>query len=254
MKISAMTAKRIVLLVLLLFPTASEAQIRETVQNILDHNLGGVQRPSDFVIEGVLTSSRGTEQPFRALIKGNMSRYETGFGENSLVSVFGADENWTAADGTRKGLQPRTGARRPVLIPSLDLLDEIRNPRLQLTDSDFIDLGNLLTRRIILALADEEPERRPFGRALDETVILYVEPTTSLIVRTERIRHAEDNIDMEIPSVLDFSDYREVEGIWIPFRIVNTLGSERLGHRQSTLTISNVTINQGIADAMFVIE
>ena len=102
----------------------------------------------------------------------------------------------------------------------------------------------MLVEQVEITLSGTWPEDQ-------ETLRVYVETTTKLIVRTERLRRAVDNPQLRMPSVLDFSDYRAAGGLMLPFKIVNTLGSKETGVSQFVLTLSRVTVDEGIADAMF---
>lgn len=249
-----MTLRVLTVCLIILCPLLTHAQEPSALlRSSLETNLGGTKFPSDLVLEGQLTDSTGTVKPIRVFIKNrDMMRYEVGTGDDARVTLFDRGQAWSIdAAGASRKLKARTAARRPALIPALDLMAELQNPGLELADHGLMTLGTMQARRLTLGLKDDQPEGRPFGRHLDDEMTVYIETSTHLVVRTERTRYADNNIDLGVPSVLEFSDYREVEGLRIPFRIVNTIGSESTGVRQSWVTITSVTVGRGIADSMF---
>jgi len=99
---------------------------------------------------------------------------------------------------------------------------------------------------------DPVPSQKRFlQRALNEDVDFFVDARTNLIVRSQRLQMANDSMDFRMPSILDFSDYRQINGMMIPFRIVNTIGNRNAGIRQITIVLQSVLINQGIPDSAF---
>ena len=102
-----------------------------------------------------------------------------------------------------------------------------------------------------MRLSDPTPQQRFLNRPLHEDVDLFIDQSTNLIVRSQRMQAADNSLDFRVPWVLDFSDYRQVGSLVIPFRILNTLGTRYSGIRQSVLVIHSVLVNQGIADSVF---
>src|SRR5207248_6385323 len=105
--------------------------------------------------------------------------------------------------------------------------------------------------KVSIRTRDAHPEKRFLKRPLEEAVDFFIDTTSFLILRSERLRPTEENMDFLIPSVLEFSDYRTVNGITVPFRIVNTMGRLDIGVSQSTTVFTTVTINSGIPDSLF---
>ena len=58
-------------------------------------------------------------------------------------------------------------------------------------------------------------------------------------------------MDLMVPSSVEFSDYRRVGPLYIPFRIVNTTGDRRMGMHQTTMVLSNADVNAAVPDALF---
>ena len=231
---------------LLILPALSAAQGLETIlHEAFDLGLGtkgGL--PVDLAMAGQFTDAAGTAQPIKILIKGRNMRYDTGGETNKQTTIFRDGEVWSVTAAGARKLGAETMVRRPSVIPILDLVREVRTAGVEISAAQSMKLGEMLVQRV-------EITQPGTGPADHEKLSVYVETTTKLIVRTERFRRAVDNPQLRMPSVLDFSDYRASGGLMIPFKIVNTMGTERTGYSQSVLTLSGVTIDEGIADAMF---
>jgi len=129
-------------------------------------------------------------------------------------------------------------------------LAELQNPNLVTVGRGLQTLGSQTVQHVSLALPDPVA-RRVFGRKLDENLEVFLDPQTMLIVRTDRLGRSEQDIDMRIPSTLEFSDFRNVGNITIAFRIVNTTGTSEIGTHRSTVVVSSVQLNSSIPDSVF---
>lgn len=76
-----------------------------------------------------------------------------------------------------------------------------------------------------------------FSTGKDETY--YIDPATNMIIRTKKITKANGQ-DTEIQT--DYSDYREVEGVKMPFSVGLPFG---------TLLISSIKVNQTIPESAY---
>jgi hypothetical protein len=89
---------------------------------------------------------------------------------------------------------------------------------------------------------------RIIGELQTLSVVLYdIDPSTKLPTGLHFYTHPDDNMLANIPVDLLFSDYRNVSGVEVPFRIQRYLN----GTLQLDITISSVTINPGLTDADF---
>lgn len=209
------------------------------------------QPPVDVLLEGTLTHEKGS-QPIRILIKDrDKMRYEIGAEPDLVVTIFNSNRGWTIQGKRVRELPQHSSVRRPTLIPALDLISEVNNPALQTTNQGLKARGQQTAYHVSLVLPDTA-EQRFLGRKLDETLEVFIDPATSLVVRTERLRRTQENMDLQIPSALDFGDYRLVDKtLYVPFHIVNTSGNSVVGMHQSTLIIARASINTGMSDSLF---
>ena len=141
--------------------------------------------------------------------------------------------------------------RRPIELPFFDLIAEVGNPRLI---SNFVGpeiIGGRTANHFLLRLPDATPDKRFLRRPLNEEVEFFADAATGLIVRSRRMQAADNDVDFRVPSIFDFSDYRQVGSVKMPFRIVNTIGNESSGISLVTIVIESVLVNQGLADSVF---
>jgi hypothetical protein len=208
--------------------------------------------PTDVTLIGTLTDQDGKVQSIQIQIKGkDKIRYDIGTGKDRRVTIFNANEGWTIVGKHLQALPPHASVRRPSLIPVLDLLTELENPKLLAADQGLKVVGTQTMRQVTLLLPDQRGKERALGRKLDETVEFYFDPTTMLILRTVSVQRTHEDMDAMVSSILDFSNYQRIGNVAIPFRIVNTTGSAAVGARQSTLILTNAVLNTNIQDIVF---
>jgi hypothetical protein len=226
---------------------ATAALVRQTLQA----HRGAGNLPADLTIQGQVTDKSGT-RPLRIQIKGaDKVRYELGSGTRTVVSIFNGRSGWTGSPTTLKALPEHAATHRAAQIPFLDVITEIGNARFKAFDRGLERVGQSTLRHIAIRVNDPKPQQRFLNRALNEEVEIFIDPGTNLIIRSQRMLAADNSMDFRVPSILDFSDYRVVNGLVIPFRIANTVGTVHSGMYPSTWVIQSVAVNQGIADSVF---
>lgn len=112
-------------------------------------------------------------------------------------------------------------------------------------------LGAQQAHRIVISLRDPNPQQRFLRRGLDESAAFFIDTQTGVILRTERLVTSEQNMDLQVPSILEFSDYRRVSGVLVPFRITETIGHSDVGLYQSITIFNSVVLNSNVSDALF---
>ncbi len=242
------------LVVLVLTALGFGQNSRVALRAVLERHAPGALFPQDLTITGQMTDWSGRVQPMRIVIKGkDQVRYEFGAGASATITVYGKGGGWHQRDGKRQFLQAHV-IQRPAIVPFLDLLSEVDTPDLQITDRGAATLGNTALQRFTLKLPDRTPNVRAFRRPLDEEADVYLDTRSGLVVRTERMLTANNDMNLRARSIIDFSDYRLVQGFAIPFRIVSTITGLGSPAAQSVYVIQNVTLNTGVSDAAFAQE
>ena len=217
-------------------------------QSLQAHGRG---RLTDISATGTVTSS-GQTQPINLYAKGNGSgRIENGAGSGRSVIVFDRGRSWAGADRDLRPLKDHTAQRRLTLFPFLDVIAELDQPQVEVAYRGLELVNGAPAHKVSVRAKDNDAAKRFLHRPLEEAVDFWIDERTGLIVRSERLRITEENMDFKIPSVLEFSDYRTVGGVAIPFRIVSTMGRPDIGIYRSTTVLTNVTINSGIPHTMF---
>lgn len=96
-------------------------------------------------------------------------------------------------------------------------------------------------------IANQKPAITSQIQALS-TVLYDIDPSSHLPIALHLFVHPEEDLSVNIPVDVQFSDYRVVNGVQVPFRIQRYLD----GSLQLDITISSVTINPGLSDSDFV--
>jgi len=246
------TTRRIIgLMLFVTLPSTATAQdIHSILAQALQAHVTG--KPiQDVTAIGTITRSNGSPQAVTISAKGP---YEVrmDFPAEKRSVFYSGQQGWTLdSNGNTLAIQANAAFHRPTIFPFLDLITEIENAELQLIDGGTQTMGGHTVRRIILTLPDKTPNMRAFRRPLDESLDLYIDTQSYLILRSIRYRTSEKNLSLKVPSVLDFSDYRLVNGAQVPFRIVNTIGNSTVGTTTSTLVLQMVNTNTGLTDSLF---
>ena len=114
-----------------------------------------------------------------------------------------------------------------------------------------VSVDGLAVQRFTVTRPDRQKQQREFRRALDEETTFYIDPSSLMVVRSESMIPAANNMDNRFLNTVEFSDYRLVQGYAVPFHIVRTIGSGPAPLSRTLITVSSVTFNQGVADATF---
>ena len=95
-------------------------------------------------------------------------------------------------------------------------------------------------------IANQKPAITSEIQALS-TVLYDLDPSSHLPAALHFYTHPDENLLTNIPVDVQFSDYRVVNGVLVPFRIQRYLN----GTLQLDITISSATINPGLTDSDF---
>jgi hypothetical protein len=75
----------------------------------------------------------------------------------------------------------------------------------------------------------------------------FIDPTTSLIVKTEQMTHPQETLTVSLPEDVFFSNYRAVNGVMVPFTITDTVNGQPIW----SIQLSAIQFNTGLTDADF---
>jgi len=244
---------------LFLFSLAAQvaAQTPRTLADeVLRRALGNIVAPVDAIILAERRQGTGPAVPLRIQIQGNRKvRYEVGTGRDMQVFVYTEGGGWRqTGGGAVESLAPQVTRHRPALIPFLDLLSDVDKPTATVSGGSLRQLGPATAYHLNVRLPDPAPNQRFRREPLDEVVDVFIDPNTLFVVRTERVLISDSDLYFRVPVVTDYSDYRNVQGRAVPFRIVYRTGTANTGIWETTTTILSVQFNQGVSDSAFVLR
>lgn len=238
-------------LVILLFARNSSAQfpILTIQRSLLAHVRSGIVM-QDITLIGEV-SRNGEVQPMRMMIRGNAQiRSEAGSGNNLQTLIFDNGNGWVGNGSSFRPVESHA-AQRPSIVPFLDLMSEVQNPRIAASDGNTYITGGDAEVRVRLELPDATPEKRFKNRPLNEAVDIDIDPSTFLVRRLTRLIRSTTNQDFQVPVVTEYSDYRDVQGVKIPFRVITKTGTAELGVHVSTIVWHTVYINSDLSESIF---
>jgi len=101
----------------------------------------------------------------------------------------------------------------------------------------------------ILLTRQYPKEKDPLGiRTERSKTELLVDTETFFILRVRHLAYGPDaNAHKNAVRELEFSDYREVSGCWVPFQMLETLD----GQRTWTISVSSIELNPNLTDLDF---
>lgn len=254
MKLRVLTGRMILAVVwwTVHFPAVWAQSPVAILQQTLRAHLGAGPALQDLMIHAEITNGQGVKTPIRIYVKGS-DRIRSEIGESSprRITIFNRGQGWRGVGTALKPIPPHAVQRRPAFMPFLDLITEVDNPRAQIIDHGQQPSGASTTRHLVVRLPDPAPKERFLGRALDQQVDFFIDSRTSLVVRSQRYYRTEENMDLLVPAIVDYSDYRIVSGLAIPFSTMNTIGNAAMGTYQSRIVIQRISLNQGLSDSLF---
>ena len=248
----AETAMRtlVVFLLVVVFHAQSWGQAPQAiVQRSLDaHTRSAVL---DIVAKGTTTVD-GVSKPTTVYVKpGRNLRMENGTGSDHRTFIVNAQEAWAGSDQKLNRLGEHQALRRPTQFPFFDLLSEVNNPNTELTYHGLKTIGATPVHHLTIHVRDPKRGKQSVWVPQNEQADFYIDAATFLVVRSERVESTQESMNLQVPSTIEFSDYRDVHGVMIPFRIVNTMGRPEIGMHKSTTVFSTVTVNGGVSDSLF---
>ncbi|HWR14121.1 MAG TPA: hypothetical protein VN577_04805 [Terriglobales bacterium] len=104
------------------------------------------------------------------------------------------------------------------------------------------------TLRTFLNVTNQKPAQIELIKKLSATEYILDQSGLPVVIRYNI--HPDDDFGTNIPVEVRLSDYRDVNGVKVPFRIQRLLS----GSLELDITISSVTINPGTSDSAFAVR
>lgn len=177
------------------------------------------------------------------------SRLELNLPSSQRVEVRSHDANgpigaWKDGEG-KSGDEARHNAwTEPAWFFPVPLLASLSTPN---TAAEYLGAGEKGEHlKITRSAAEASAEWQGITRKLSATEV-YLNPTTALPEAVTFNIHPDDDYGTDIPIEVRFSDYRDVNGIRVPFSIQRYLNNGLV----LDISIENVVVNSGLPDSDF---
>lgn len=168
-------------------------------------------------------------------------------GQRSFAVSNGIGER-IDADGSKTALAFQNTANAGLLnfpLPALAAARRDASATLTYVDSVVLPGGSAHQIRV----------RRNFTNALKDDPVLrnvrttdyFIDAATLLVVKTMDTQHADDNIFEDYAREIHLSDYRNVQGLQVPF----TIAEDFAGQRTWKIQLNSTRFNAGLTDSDF---
>lgn len=207
--------------------------------------------PADAVITGTITrhfSDGSSSNGFTTKIRG-LEQFRYAEDGTSLVLVTnGAAGALVSQDGKATRIPAHSAlSSRGLILPMASVLSDWNSPEVDITvvGPNSVNGEACVGIRLVRRHADSDPLAK-IRRAIAPMVV-WVSISRGVILRAEHSRAAVDNANASMQETVDYSDYRTVNGIAVPFHQEIWIG----GQHTQTFQFSSVRFNTGLTDADF---
>jgi len=214
--------------------------------------MGLPQSYQDSVADGTLTMSDSQKTLSVRLKSKNLTEYRHDItateGTFSYV-LNGLDACILRADGSKvQGAFQNSRGRGAEHIPALSLLARYQDSNVQVQYAGTFTVNGKPADVIAVSYSPPGDPDRQLSYAVSQR-LYFIDRDAGLVAKVQFNQYGENNPDPQEPveTEIYFSDYRSVSGLMVPFRQVTYLD----GTEHSTLVLTSVAINTGLADADF---
>ena len=213
---------------------------------------GQGQSLSDSQATGTLTMAGDKPQSFPVVLKTKgtrMVRVELQRDSGITVRILNQGRGVIQRpDGTVQRLvMNNTLAERVSHIPALSLLAETQDATVPVEYAGTAQVNAAPADVVALSVipASDPQQARVFH---DQTrTLFFLDQGSGLVTKVQYTQVAENDTDAKQAVEVLFSDYRNVNGVWVPFRQATYTD----GKLESELVLDTVTFNVGLADEEF---
>jgi hypothetical protein len=222
--------------------------------------LGGSVAVSDLILIGTVTRMvGGTKESGSATLKlrgTGKSLLDLSTGSDRRVEMFndsngGPDGEWIGTDGIPHRMSPHN-----CLVPAGGFVPHGLVSLMVRSDATVTYIGAESRNGVRV---DHLRAFRTFPRQTAKmtatlqrlsTFDVYLDSTSHLPLAVTFNLHLDDDLSRDIPVEVRFADYRNVNGVLIPFRIQRRIQ----GGLELDVTVSIVTVNSGLSDSDFALR
>src|SRR6185369_1613862 len=126
----------------------------------------------------------------------------------------------------------------------LDWLSILGLRRLDIGAPSWADLGTGIDngRTILRSRVATSQELRQYGRVLKDEFEIDFDVQTGLVSSVQQQQYADNSLDLVFPVVHKFSDYRNTNGVILPFRIEKYVQNRLV----ETITVNAIQLNPAL--------
>jgi hypothetical protein len=210
----------------------------DLARSLESHGGAAVRNAITIDARGTATRTSG-EAPIR--IRATLDRIEANlridYGSPTTLSVITTPDGQVELRGNQTILkEPHSG-----LFSQLDLFGGLSLPHLTLPGvaSESVGVRDVRGRSSQRVWIQTGRERIRYGRTLKDEADIYIDEETGLVSAISRTGYASEALDRSFVLTNEFSDYRDVSGVLIPFRIDRYLDRMAV----ETILIEEVVLN-----------
>jgi hypothetical protein len=211
---------------------------------------------SDITLTGTATRTAGSETEtgsitLKALGNPN-SRFDfvstAGTSSEIRNASGGAPQgSWITPDGVSHAMADHnTFTDAAWFVPELTVLSQLSNPNLIVSYVGQETRAGAAVQHLHFAIQSASAEPTGLFQSLSAEDV-YLDASTYLPVALIFNTHPDDDASTNIPVEIDFSSYRSVSGVQVPFRVQKLLN----GTLFWDVTIESVQVNSGLTSAAF---
>lgn len=202
----------------------------------------------DFYAQGQLNSGdpRGPSGPIAVKGKGLNVRSDITFNDGQETRAVNGSKAWAIRQGKRSD-QPYSAAAyyRPEFVPALACTTDLARPYMS---AIYVGLEKVSDRQAYHVRFNAAlPEDKDGSEKLISEFHVFIDQATGVVLKTQSFAFSPDAIQNYSTFEIYYGDYRQVNGVLMPFRVESYSDGQRL----STVTFTSVQTNVGISDSEF---
>lgn len=137
---------------------------------------------------------------------------------------------------------------RPEHFPALVCASELQRTGMDISYVGLESVGSSTVHHIrVSAAARGQSQRVDAARRLMSELHIYLDPTSSFVWKTKRFAFSPEAMENRSDLETYYSDYRQVNGVWMPFTLAKYLDGQKL----HDVTFDSVELGVALSDADF---
>lgn len=224
-------------------PVNKDAQALSVLQQSLTTMNSAAGVLLDSIAQGTITFNDGTSASISIKSRGtDKLHHDISFPTTQLSYVINGGSGYRVQDGVKEVLPLHvTAYQRVEYIPALSRIVECTNFNTNVVYVGLETLASGQAHHIKLTNVASNPKFAT-AEALNSEFHAFVDPNTSLVVKTTSFIFSPTAIENRFPVDSYYSDYRNINGVLVPFHMTRFVS----GQKYSDLQLSIVQIDTGL--------